>query len=133
MYDVSRNEGWVNVGVDKDTAQFAAESIRRRWQDSGQKHCPEATELVITAGSGGSNGSRLRLWRICLRQLSTGPGLPIIMRHFPPGTGKWNQIEHRLFSLISMNWRGRPLTGYEVILNLIGVLVVSTVCYFMFR
>jgi len=120
VYDVSRNEGWVNVGVDKDTAEFAVESIRRWWLNAGCEHYRDATELLIMADSGGSNGSRVRLWKVGLQRLANELGIPIVMRHFPPGTSKWNKIEHKLFSFISMNWRGRPLTSYEVILSLIG-------------
>lgn len=120
VYDVSRNEAWVNVGVDKDTSEFAIESIRRWWNNEGCIHYPDASELLITADSGGSNGSRVRLWKVGLQRLANELNLPIRMRHFPPGTSKWNKIEHKLFSFISMNWRGCPLTSYEVILGLIG-------------
>jgi hypothetical protein len=120
VYDMQRNEAWVNVGVDKDTAEFATESIRRWWKHCGSAQYQDASELLITADSGGSNGSRVRLWKVGLQRLANELGIPIKMRHFPPGTSKWNKIEHKLFSFISMNWRGRPLTNYEVILSLIG-------------
>ena len=118
--DVSRDEAWVNVDVDKDTSEFAIESIRRWWNNEGRIDYPHASELLITADSGGSNGSRGRLWKVGLQRLANELGLPIKMRHFPPGTGKWNKIEHKLSSFITMNWRGCPLTSHEVILGLIG-------------
>jgi transposase len=120
VYDVRRDEAWVNVGVDKDTAEFAIESIRRWWKNCGSLQYENASELLITADSGGSNGSRVRLWKVGLQKLANKLGILIKMRHFPPGTSKWNKIEHKLFSFISMNWRGRPLTSYAVILELIG-------------
>ena len=126
VYDVNRNEAWVNVGVDRDTAEFAIESIRRWWHNEGSTHYKNADKLLITADSGGSNGSRVRLWKVGLQQLANELGLPIQMHHFPPGTSKWNKIEHKLFSFISMNWRGRPLTSYEVILGLIGATTNSS-------
>ena len=120
VYDIGKDEGWVNVGVDKDTAVFAVESIRRWWNTMGQENYPEATELIITADGGGSNGSRIRLWKTQLQDFCNEIRIPIAVSHFPPGTSKWNKIEHRLFSFISMNWRGKPLTSFETILNLIS-------------
>jgi len=120
IYDIGRDEGWVNVGMDKDTAVFAVESIRRWWNMMGQENYPNATKLVITADGGGSNGSRIRLWKTQLQDLCNEIKIPIAVSHFPPGTSKWNKIEHRLFSFISMNWRGKPLTSFETILNLIS-------------
>lgn len=120
VYDIARDEGWVNVGIDHDTAEFAAESIRRWWQQMGKNAYPKAQELYIVADAGGSNSPRTRLWRKCMQELADEFGLQITVSHFPPGTSKWNKIEHRLFSYITMNWRGRPLTSYEVIVNLIG-------------
>lgn len=120
VYDIGKDEGWVNVGIDKDTAVFAVESIRRWWYTMGQENYPEATELIITADGGGSNGSRIRLWKTQLQDFCNEIRIPIAVSHFPPGTSKWNKIEHRLFSFISMNWRGKPLTSFETILNLIS-------------
>ena len=120
VYDIANNEGWVNVGIDHDTASFAVESIRRWWNMMGCKVYPEANKIMITADGGGSNGSRVRLWKTELQKLADETGLDILVCHFPPGTSKWNKIEHRLFSHISMNWRGKPLTSYEVIVNLIA-------------
>jgi transposase len=120
VYDIGKDEGWVNVEVDKDTAVFAVESIRRWWDTMGQANYPEATELIITADGGGSNGSRIRLWKTQLQDFCNEIRIPISVSHFPPGTSKWNKIEHRLFSFISMNWRGKPLTSFETILNLIS-------------
>lgn len=119
VYDIGRDEGWINVGIDKDTAEFAVESIRRWWLAMGQENYPEATELIITADGGGSNGSRIRLWKTQLQDFCNEICIPISVSHFPPGTSKWNKIEHRLFSFISMNWRGKPLTSFETIINLI--------------
>lgn len=119
VYDVINNEAWVNVGTDHDTAAFAVESIRRWWYIMGNKRYPEATQLMITADSGGSNGSRVRLWKVELQKLANEIGLQIQVSHFPPGTSKWNKIEHRLFSAISLNWRGQPLINHEVIIQLI--------------
>ena len=119
IYDIGRNTGWVNVGVDHDTAEFAVESIRRWWKSMGRKLYPNASRLLITADSGGSNGSRLRLWKLELQNLADETGLRIGVCHFPPGTSKWNKIEHRLFSFISQNWRGKPLVSLQVIVNLI--------------
>jgi Rhodopirellula transposase DDE domain len=120
VWDWGNNVGWVSVGVDHDTAQFAVATIRRRWVGMGQEVHPEATELLITADGGGSNGSRNRLWKRELQRLADELGLAITVCHFPPGTSKWNKIEHRMLNHISMNWRGRPLTSHEVMVELIG-------------
>ena len=120
VYDLAGNRGWVNVGVDHDTAQFAVESIRRWWVQMGQACYPGARALLITADGGGSNSSRNRLWKVELQQLADETRLAIYVRHFPPGTSKWNKIEHRMFCHITQNWRGRPLIDHEVIVNLIG-------------
>ena len=120
VYDQAANTGWVNVGVDHDTAAFAVESLRRWWEHMGSQRYPSAPALLITADGGGSNGSRNRLWKVALQQLANDIGLRIAVCHFPPGTSKWNKIEHRMFSHISMNWRGRPLISHEVIVNLIA-------------
>ena len=126
VYDLGRNEGWVNVGVDHDTSAFAVESIRRWWQMMGHPSYPRAKRLLITADSGGSNGARVRLWKWELQRLADETGLAISVCHFPPGTSKWNKIEHRLFSCISQNWRGKPLTSHEVIINLIAATTSKT-------
>jgi transposase len=120
VYDLARNVGWVSVGMDPDTAAFAVESIRRWWQSMGRPVYPKADRLLITADAGGSNGPRLRLWKVELQKLADQTGLQIAVCHFPPGTSKWNKIEHRLFSFISQNWRGKPLISFEVIVNLIA-------------
>jgi len=120
VYDLASNEGWVSVGIDHDTAQFAAASIRRWWQEMGDRRFPRATRLLITADGGGSNSSRNRLWKLALQGLANDLDMPLRVCHFPPGTSKWNKIEHRLFCFITKNWRGRPLTSYEVIVNLIS-------------
>lgn len=120
VYDMTGNYGWVNVGTDHDTAEFAVESIRRWWLKMGQKIYPNAESLLITADGGGSNGSRCRLWKIQLQKLSNEINMAITVCHFPPGTSKWNKIEHRMFSYISQNWRGRPLISHEVIVSLIA-------------
>ena len=120
VYDQAANLGWVNVGVDHDTAAFAVESLRRWWEHMGSQRYPSAPALLITADGGGSNGSRNRLWKVALQQLANDIGLRMAVCHFPPGTSKWNKIEHRMFSHISMNWRGRPLISHEVIVNLIA-------------
>ena len=120
VYDLAQNTGWVSVGVDHDTASFAAETIRRWWHAMGTEKYPNAKRLLITAGGGGSNGSRLRLWKLELQMLADETGLAIAVSHFPPGTSKWNKIEHRLFSFISKNWRGQPLTSLKVIVRLIA-------------
>ena len=120
VYDLAANSGWVSVGLDHDTASFAVETIRRWWHAMGQERYPEAKQLIITADGGGSNGSRLRLWKLELQKLADETGLIIAVSHFPPGTSKWNKIEHRLFSFISKNWRGQPLISLEVIVSLIA-------------
>ena len=120
IYDPTANEGWVSAGVDHDTAEFAVESLRRWWAHMGRVRYPMAAQLLVTADGGGSNGSRVRLWKVALQQLADQTGLDISVCHFPPGTSKWNKIEHRMFSYISMNWRGKPLISHEVIVNLIA-------------
>lgn len=120
VYDLANNAGWVSVGTDHDTASFAVSTIHRWWLAMGSPLYPDAKELLITADGGGSNGSRVRLWKLELQRLSDKLGIPIRVSHFPPGTSKWNKIEHRLFSHISMNWRGKPLVSHEVIVNLIA-------------
>ena len=120
VYDMGRNSGWVSVGMDHDTAEFAVATIRRWWRSMGQPAYPEAKRLLITADAGGSNGSRLRLWKVELQKLADETGLRIAVCHFPPGTSKWNKIEHRLFSFISQNWRGQPLRSFETIVSLIA-------------
>ena len=120
VYDLGRNLGWVSVGVDHDTAAFAVATIRRWWRELGRKHYPHAKSLLITADSGGSNGSRLRLWKWELQKLAQQTGLAISVCHLPPGTSKWNKIEHRLFSFISQNWRGQPLLSHATIVSLIA-------------
>src|SRR5580692_5502754 len=120
VYDVAQNTGWVSVGIDHDTASFAVATIRRWWHAMGQEKYPHAKRLLITADGGGSNGSRLRLWKLELQTLADETGLAIAVSHFPPGTSKWNKIEHRLFSFISKNWRGQPLTSLQVIVSLIA-------------
>lgn len=119
VYDQTNNEGWVSVGTDHDTAEFAAESIRRWWYKMGKDRYPEATELLVTADCGGSNGHRVRMWKVALQSLANDTGLRISVCHFPPGTSKWNKIEHRMFCHISMNWRGKPLASHEIAVNLI--------------
>jgi hypothetical protein len=120
VYDLHRDEGWVSVGIDHDTATFAVRSIRRWWRQMGRPVYQDATTLLITADAGGSNGARLRLWKWALQQLANRTGLTITVCHFPPGTSKWNKIEHRLFSHIAMNWRGTPLVDLATIVSLIG-------------
>jgi len=120
VYDSTHNRGWVSVGIDHDTAQFAVESIRRWWRHMGKECYPQAQALLITADGGGSNASRNRLWKVELQKLADETGLAIYVRHFPPGTSKWNKIEHRMFCHITENWRGRPLISHEVSVNLIG-------------
>ncbi|HEY3246254.1 MAG TPA: ISAzo13 family transposase [Phycisphaerae bacterium] len=120
VLDVTHNEGWVSVGIDHDTARFAAEALRRWWTKMGSKRYPRAKQLLITADGGGSNGARSRLWKVALQELADRMGLTLSVCHFPPGTSKWNKIEHRMFSQITMNWRGKPLVSHEVILKLIG-------------
>jgi transposase len=126
IYDIGLNTGWVSIGVDHDTAEFAVESIRRWWKSMGQQAYPKATSLLITADGGGSNGSRVRLWKLELQKLADETGLTVAVSHFPPGTSKWNKIEHRLFSRITQNWRGKPLTSLEVIVNLIAATSTTT-------
>ena len=126
VYDLGRNVGWVSVGVDHDTAAFAVESIRRWWRWMGTRSYPQAKRLLITADSGGSNGARVRLWKWELQKLADEIGLEISVCHFPPGTSKWNKIEHRLFSFISQNWRGKPLISHEVIINLIAATTTAS-------
>ena len=120
IYDLSRNTGFVNIGTDHDTAAFAAASIKGWWRAEGKKLYPKAHSLLITADGGGSNGYRLRLWKFKIQALADFIGMPITVCHFPPGTSKWNKVEHRLFSFISSNWRGEPLLDYETIVNLIA-------------
>ena len=126
VYDLALNEGWVSVGVSADTAQFAAASIGSWWEYLGQARYPNAEILTITADSGGSNSPRGRLWRLELGRLADRIGIPIRVLHYPPGTSKWNRIEHRLFSYISINWRGKPLTSYQAVINLITATTTST-------
>ena len=120
VYDIESNEGWVNIGINHDTAQFAVNSIRRWWQEMGQHRFPRATRLLITADAGGSNGWRTRLWKVALQELANEIDLNLTVNHFPPGTSKWNKIEHRLFSFITQNWRGKPLYDLQTVVNLIS-------------
>jgi len=120
VYDLAANEGWVSVGTDHDTAEFAVATIRNWWRQMGQERYPRAHQLLITADGGGSNGSQVRLWKVALQAFADESGLAIAVCHFPPGTSKWNKIEHRMFSEISKNWRGRPLESHEVIVDLIA-------------
>jgi len=120
VYDMLHNQGWVSVGIDHDTAQFAVNSIRRWWRAMGRQRFPQAKELLITADGGGSNGHRCRLWKVSLQELADELELKLFVCHFPPGTSKWNKIEHRLFSFITKNWRGRPLVSHEAVVNLIA-------------
>jgi len=126
IYDLVRNEAWVSVGIDHDTSEFAVQSIRGWWKTMGKIAYPNATRLLITADGGGSNGSRMRLWKFELQRLANETGLEIEVCHFPPGTSKWNKIEHRLFSRISQNWRGRPLVDHETVVSLIGATTTTT-------
>jgi transposase len=126
IYDLANDEGWVNVGIDHDTAQFAVASIAGWWEHLGRRRFPSATVLTITADCGGSNGNRTKLWKTELQKLADHTGLEIQVCHFPPGTSKWNKIEHRLFSFIGRNWRARPLVSLEVIVNLIGATTSRT-------
>ena len=126
IYDPVANVGWVSVGVDHDTAEFAVETLRRWWEKMGRLRYPTATELLVNADGGGSNGTRVRLWKVALQRLADETGLRITVCHFPPGTSKWNKIEHRMFSYISMNWRGKPLISHEVIVNLIASTTTQT-------
>jgi hypothetical protein len=120
VYDLTKNNGWVSVGIDHDTAEFAIETIRRWWTRMGVLAYPKASELLITADGGGSNSCRVRLWKVCLQKLADALGLLISVCHFPPSTSKWNKIEHRMFCHVTENWRGRPLLNRAVIVNLIG-------------
>src|ERR1700722_1697777 len=120
VYDIAANHGWVSVGIDADTGAFAVESIRRWWQELGQTRYPNAKSLTITADCGGSNGARVKLWKRELQRFADETGLSISVTHLPPGTSKWNRIEHRLFAFITMNWRGKPLVSHQVIVQLIG-------------
>ena len=120
VYDITNNVGWVSVGTDHDTASFAVNAIRRWWRTMGKKRHPKAKRLMITADGGGSNGYRVRLWKVELQKLADEFKLPITVCHLPPGTSKWNKIEHRLFSFISINWRGKPLRSYRTIVQLIA-------------
>jgi hypothetical protein len=120
VYDLTHNEAWVSVGIDHDTAEFAVASIRRWWRTMGTKRFPHAARLLITADSGGSNGARSRLWKVALQRFADETGLEVSVCHFPPGTSKWNKIEHRLFCQITRNWRGQPLLSREIIVQLIG-------------
>ncbi len=126
VYDLLNNQGWVSVGIDHDTAQFAVNSIRRWWRQMGRRRFPRATDLLITADGGGSNSHRCRLWKVCLQQLADELDMRLHVCHFPPGTSKWNKIEHRLFSFITQNWRGQPLVSLEAIVNLIASTTTRT-------
>jgi hypothetical protein len=126
VYDLAANEAWVSVGTDHDTATFAVESIRRWWTTMGRAVYPDATRLLVTADGGGSNGARVRLWKLELQRLADETGLEIAVCHFPPGTSKWNKIEHRLFSAITQNWRGKPLVSHETVVNLIAATTTRT-------
>jgi len=126
VYDLGQNEAWVSVGTDHDTSAFAVESIRRWWQTMGKPLYPTAKRLLITADGGGSNGYRVRLWKLELQKLADETGLEMAVCHFPPGTSKWNKIEHRLFSAISQNWRAKPLISHEVVVNLIAATTTKT-------
>jgi len=126
IYDLAANAGWVSVGIDHDTAEFAVQTIRTWWRTVGSKRYPNARHLTITADGGGSNGSRVRLWKRELQRLANELGIDIHVHHLPPGTSKWNKIEHRLFSFISMNWRAKPLVSYRVIVDLISATTTDT-------
>ena len=126
IYDIAANAGWVSVGMNHDTAEFAVQTIRRWWYEIGRVRYPDAEHLVITADGGGSNGSRVRLWKRELHRLATETGIEIKVHHLPPGTSKWNKIEHRLFSFITQNWRAKPLVSYRVIVDLIGATTTDT-------
>ncbi len=126
VYDIADNSAMVSIGIDRDTAEFSVAAIRAWWDQLGSPRYPNAKSLTITADCGGSNGNRTRLWKTELQRLADHTGLRIIVCHFPPGTSKWNRIEHRLFSFISKNWRGQPLISYEVIINLIAATNTST-------
>ena len=126
IYDLAANAGWVSVGINHDTAEFAVQTIRRWWHEVGLLRYPKGRRLTITADGGGSNGSRVRLWKRELQRLANALGIEIKVHHLPPGTSKWNKIEHRLFSFISMNWRAKPLVSYRVIVDLIGTTATKT-------
>ena len=126
MYDLSRDEGWVSVGIDHDTASFAVNAIRSWWKTMGRPVYGGTSHLLITADAGGSNGPRVRLWKSELQQFANRTGLTITVCHYPPGTSKWNKIEHRLFSHIAMNWRGKPLVSLAAIVSLIGSTTTDT-------
>ena len=126
VYDLQANDAWVSVGISHDTAEFAVATVRTWWQEMGAPKYPDATSLVITADGGGSNGYRLRLWKLELQSLVNELGFPITVCHLPPGTSKWNKIEHRLFSFITQNWRGKPLVTHQVIVNLIAATTRKT-------
>jgi len=126
VYDIGANEGWMEVGSDHDTAQFAVSAIKRWWQTMGIERYPRATRLMVTADAGGSNGYRNKLWKVELAKLAAETGLAITVCHYPPGTSKWNKVEHRLFSFISINWRGRPLTSYRTIVELAATTTTRT-------
>jgi hypothetical protein len=126
VYDILNNQGWVSVGVEHDTAQFATHSIRSWWARMGCRRYGRAQDLLITADGGGSNGSHCRLWKVCLQQLADELGMGVVVCHFPPGTSKWNKIEHRLFSFITQNWRGRPLDSRQTVVNLIANTTTQT-------
>ena len=126
IYDIGTNTGWVSVGIDHDTASFAVNTIRRWWDTMGQERYPSAQRLMITADCGGSNGARVRLWKVELQKLAKELKMPICVCHFPPGTSKWNKIEHRLFSFITQNWRGKPLRSFQTIVQLISITTTQT-------
>ena len=126
VYDILNNQGWVSVGIDHDTAQFAVNSIRTWWKKMGRRRFPRARQLLITADGGGSNSHRSRLWKVSLQKLADELGLKLVVCHFPPGTSKWNKIEHRLFSFITRNWRGRPLVSHQTVVNLIAATTTKT-------
>ena len=126
VYDITNNVGWVSVGTDHDTASFAVNAIRRWWRTMGKKRHPTAKRLMITADGGGSNGYRVRQWKVELQKLADELKLPITVCHLPPGTSKWNKIEHRLFSFITINWRGKPLRSYRTIVQLIAATTTDT-------
>jgi hypothetical protein len=126
VYDMGANEGWMSIGDDHDTSAFAVNTIRRWWETMGRARYPDATTLMVTADAGGSNGYRNKLWKVELAKLAAETGLAITVCHFPPGTSKWNKIEHKMFSFVTINWRGRPLTSYQVIVNLVAATTTET-------
>ena len=126
VYDLGANAGWVSVGTDHDTAAFAVATLRRWWQQAGRALYPDADRLLVTADAGGSNGYRVRAWKTELARFAAETGLAVTVCHFPPGTSKWNKVEHRLFSHISMNWRGRPLVSHQVVVELIAATQTHT-------